>query len=713
MRFAALHTFVTYLLAALGLYALTLGGSVSLPAQLAIVAGFFGSLLTGPRLWERPGYTTVWNVLVLVILALVIARGILGEPLLGLGLEFAAFLQIAKLFYRRSARDHQQVLALAFLHLIAATILTTGIDYGFAFLGFVLVTPWMFALTHLRAEIERHYGPEEALESEHDETGVDGAEVDPRSAAKLARVLGSRKVAGWRFLAGTAGLSLPLFLVTAAFFLLFPRVGMGFLAFGQGHGRQVAGFGSNVELGGFGTIRSDPTVVLRVQPEDAPATPGDRVFRLRGTSFDRYEEGRWTRTPEPPARMLRHGRYAVLHRPPRGRNETRYRVHLDPLQEPVVFLLPHTIALRVPPRVESAMDVERRLDRSEGLDVRYQSDGVAFRYTLVVAEDAPAIPDELDEAMRERYLQLPLGQGRVRALARRLAGEGTSLERARRLEQWLKASGEMTYSLELPDVGDRDPLEVFLFDAKRGHCEYFSTALAVMLRGEGIPARNVTGFVGGRYNEYGQYYAIAQGDAHSWVEAYVDGRWRTFDPTPTAFGEASPPGLFDDLRAMFDALRTRWNEDVVGYDLRQQVSALRGVFDWFRSFRSQSSRELDADPSPEASLPTVGEQVWVWLGGALLIGLLVFGVRRWRRRGGPAESEIVAVYRQLERALARAGRPRPPGRTPREHAQQLVDEEFEHAQAVSDVTEAYLAARWGGAPADLAVLRARVRSVRG
>ena len=105
------------------------------------------------------------------------------------------------------------------------------------------------------------------------------------------------------------------------------------------------------------------------------------------------------------------------------------------------------------------------------------------------------------------------------------------------LATWLTTNKEI-YDFSFPKSGGKpNPVEHFLFDSKRGHCEFFSTTMALMLREIGIPSRNVTGFVGGTYNRFGRYYAVREGDAHSWVEAYLDDPirgWVTFDPTPTA-----------------------------------------------------------------------------------------------------------------------------------------------------------------------------------
>ncbi|MCB9604155.1 MAG: DUF3488 domain-containing protein [Sandaracinus sp.] len=699
MRFASLHTFVAYLLAGVGFLALSIGDELGVGSKVLFAAGWLTSLLVPDARRAKPRYQAAWNAVLIAYLAVALLRIFLfGEGLLALGLELSGTLQVIKLFQRRIAKDHQQIQALAFLHLVAATILSTGLEYGLVFFAYVVLVPWMFALTHLRTEIEAHYD----------------AAAEP---AAVERVLASRRIAGWRFLFATASLSIPLFLATAAFFLLFPRVGMGFLSFGDGMGRQMAGFSGEVELGGFGVIRTDPTVVLRVLPDTPDAEPSQRSFRLRGTSFDHYEDARWTRTPERPQRMSSSLGTFTLQRQSRT-NEARMQIVLDAIEPPVLFFPPGTVGLDVPPRVEGGIDVQRQLVRGRGLDVRYlDGDGLQQRYTAIFEPERPFDAATLEPEERVLYVQLPPVSERLRALARRIAGEGDDATRARRLEAWLRDSGELSYSLDQPPTEGRDPLEVFLFEAKRGHCEYFSTALAVMLRAIDVPARNVTGFVGGTFNPYGRYYAIRQGDAHSWVEAYVGDRWETFDPTPPARGELAPAdeGFFASMQALVDALRTSWDDDVVGYDLRQQVEGLRGMFRWFRRFRgSEGGVDERDEPRSESARGSSA--------GPLVVGVLVLvsvglglGLRWWmRRRRGPTASSrhpAAKLYRELDRKLVRIGRPRPPGRTPAEHAERLAAEGYAGAATVEEITSAYLASRWGEARLDVPTLRARIRSL--
>lgn len=700
MRFDRLHKTVAYLGAGLGLLALSFGGELDRGTQVLIAMAFAASWFVEGPLLDRPSYARAWNGLVVAVLVVQVARVVLGASWLGAGIEYAAFLQLSRLFHRRSAREYQHIAVLAFLHLIAGTVLTTGLSYGFVFLGFVVVTPWMLALTHLRAEIEEHYAHE---------PGTD----------HLERLLGSRRLAGPGFLLGTALLAIPLFMVTVGLFLLFPRVGMGFLSFRADTGQSVAGFGRNVELGRFGVIRDDPTVIMRVTTS-AGETPPERVdLRMRGTSFDHYDGRRWTRTPQPGDTLPRmFDRYAIV-RWPRP-TDMELGIVLDPLDEPVIFLPEGTVALSIPPRVRGGRDVGRTLVRSEGLDVRYtDADGLGLVYSAHVASDgrSPLTPLESDE--RERHLQIPDGHEEVVRLARRVtAGAATAEERVRRILSHLRASGTYEYSLEQPDVGDRPPLQAFLFDGRRGHCEYFSTAMAIMLRAVDIPARNVTGFVGGRYNRFGGYYAIRQGDAHSWVEAYVKGRWITRDPTPPARGDIRPDeGPLDGVRALFDALRTRWSTHVVDYDLRDQASTFRRAMRWlgvagFRSERNDDGPQA-RDPSTGGAVSRrLGDRVWIALLALLVVVGLGWSWRRLYRPRRPPEDRAVRLYRLLDRRMRRAGHPRNPSVTPLAHLRHLEAEGAPGTPIAREVTEAYLAARYGGEPLDAPTARRLTRAVR-
>ncbi|MGD8860233.1 MAG: transglutaminaseTgpA domain-containing protein [Myxococcales bacterium] len=695
MSFSLLHKLVAYLISGLGLWSLSLGQELSGLSLGLIFVGYVASWFAEDPIISRPRYASAWTAAVVLFLLYQLARAISTVPTLAMAIEFAAFLQISRLFNRRTAADYQQIAVLAFLHLIAATVLSTSLSYALLFVGFVIATPWMLALSHLRREIEGNYPA--------------ATDVDPQARTAIQRVLASRRVVGPSFLLGTALLSVPLFAMTLAIFVTIPRVGKGFLSFRRDTGQKVAGFGNQVELGGFGVIRDDPTVVLRVTPLPTVDEKAPRLtLRMRGTSFDRYDGRRWTRSPSTAGRLpLARPDYRVIERAPDLATDERFRIVLDHLDEPVIFLPAGTVAFSVPPRVENGRKQERRVHVARGLDVRYGSpDGLGLIYTAFVDPDGTAAVPPRPDDKAEDYLQVPPGHGRVAELARRIAGDAQApVEMANRIERFLK-EGEYQYSLKQPEVGDRLPLEVFLFEAKRGHCEYYSSAMAIMLRTLGVPTRNVTGFVGGRYNPYGGYYALRQGDAHSWVEVFSPERgWLTYDPTPATRAAMGPDqGLWADLNAIVDALRTRWTTSVVGYDLRTQVGMVRKLYRWLAQHRDRSS---DADDGVRSGDGPVDWRGVVRAGRwpALLIGLaivLLLLARIFRGKGGDggrevsrSEAQAIRLYRELERQLARRGHARPPSTTPTEHARALSESGFPESDAVRDVTDSYVQARYG------------------
>jgi hypothetical protein len=392
----------------------------------------------------------------------------------------------------------------------------------------------------------------------------------------------------------------------------------------------------------------------------------------------------------------------------------------------VVFLPSHTVALELPERFEGGQRVVQQLVRSRGLDIRYIDDGsMALVYTAYVNNHATAVDyPYLDPEDRSLYLKLPAGHERIIELAQGVTrGAAGPPEQIERIFRYLRDSGRYRYSLVQPEVGARLPLEAFLFDQKRGHCEYFSSAMAVMLRAVGVPSRNVSGFLGGVYNRYGDYYALSQSDAHSWVEAFVDGfGWVPVDPTPAAGRSAPGDGLWLTLYAALDAVRTRWLTSVVAYDLQTQVNMAYRVFRVVQRLRAAGLFSEAKDDGAVGRLSRRARALLGWsLFSAALLGVALYLWLKRRARLGPAErplsrtaSEAVKLYRELERALGRRGHARPASTTPREHARQLEQRGLPWAGQVDEVTRYYMEARYGERPlppAELARLRSIIASI--
>lgn len=690
MSFAGLHKTVAYMIAGLGLIGLSLGGELSPVVLWAFSIAYFGSYFAEGTWIRSERYSNGWTAAVVLLLLLQVARGLNDGFSLPILLEFAGFLQISRLFNRRTAVDYQQIAVIAFLHLIAATALSTSLVYAAVFFGFVIATPWMLALSHLRREIEGNY--------------PSSGQGDEAAAAAIRRVLASKRVVGAGFLVGTALLTLPLFAMTLAIFLMVPRVGKGFLSLQRDAGKKVAGFSNSVELGGFGLIRDDPTVVLRVTPlPEVPDPPQQVTLRLRGTSFDRYDGRVWHRTPSRPYPVRRSGAQYPLWRWPSEDHDAQLRIVLDHLDETVVFLPEHTIALAIPPRYVNGNETGRPVSVSGGGEVRYADDDeLGLIYTTYSTNDPrEASEPDLTPEQLTPYLTMPDGHERVIAYARELTRTATSDgAKVEMLLTRLQQSGQYKYTLDLPDVGTVPPLEAFLFTTKRGHCEYFSTALAIMARAVGVPSRNVTGFVGGSYNSYGKYYAIKQGDAHSWVEVFIAGHgWITVDPTPSGALSGRMEGVIMRLRELADALRTRWLTSVIAYDLRTQMNALRDLAQWSSQFRDQSDHNTEDDATTKigGNIPWRKLGLWVLALAAIAV---IYNMTRRRNAivGRPLSNDelaVVQLYRELERALDKRGVPRPANITPLEHARTLQTLGFPEVDHVLTITNRYMQVRYG------------------
>lgn len=730
MSFAALHKRVVYAISGLGLLALLLGGEMPPLTVALIVVGFCGSWFCEPpwiseATWRSVRLTYGLGALLAAIVAIQVVRwAALGTGVLLLLLELSAALSVTRLSIRRGATEHQQIVLLSFLHLGAATIMSRELSWAVPFVGFVLVMPWALALSHLRTEIEAHFvplgaAPKDAsgIASSADSSATVGGATDVDRDA-LARILRSRRLISGRFLAGTAALSVPMFLVTLLFFVLFPRVGMNFLAGQRDGATPLVGFDDEVTLGDVGTLTADETVVMRVVPPGlAEDPPRYRAMYLRGTSFDAYDGRSWSRTPGDPPTALRqlHDDYLIT-RSPDPANDRAYRIVLTHLDPPVVFLPHGTVALHLPPSSRTPM-MGMDLGLSSGLDVRYDAtEGLGLAYEAwvpPVGAREPVVGLSTREA--PRYLGVPEGHEDVSALAHTWTeGASTDRERAERILGHL-SRGELGYTRVMHDPGTRTPLSAFLFVHREGHCEYFASAMAIMLRAEGIPARNVTGFLGGRWNGFGGYYAVRSADAHAWVEAYLPGEgWVTFDPTPPN-GELTALSLLDRMSEIYEAIAAAWEERVVSWDLSSQRGMFRELFRWMRRARvptAPPARDAEAPPEPERRLELDAWTAPLAIAAALVsVAILVVALRRRRRVAldGPR-----LLLSDLDRALARRGRARPPSRTPLEHARALEHETFEGHREARALIDVYVAARFGDrplGPAELASLRRRARAL--
>ena len=688
-------------LAVLGVLALITSGRLQMIASSLILGGLVVALLLPDRLRQSSAIKFLGALFPVGFLLLQLARLLIGQEPIPIIVEFAAGLQIVRLATRRGAQHDHQVILLALLQLIVGTVLGSGLAYAFSLAGFLVFTPGALVLSHLRREVEGNY--------------QQGAKDRSGSPVDVPRILRSRRVISARFLLVTCVISLPIFLLTSVLFVLFPRVGFAGMKVPPVEASRVVGFSDHVNLGGVGKIRSNPQLVMRVQPLKMQGEPPLRMnFYLRGSSFDHYEKGVWQKTISERRSLSSVAEYGILSHLPGKKAEADYRIELEGIQPRILFLPAKTSAFKF--LMGEGLANEKRPRAylgSNGEIIYFQDSTDVLRYDVFLdseGENAKSAP--LDEDLAP-YLDLPDNFSvRMQALALEWAEDGSELKSAQRVQQHLRS--EYTYDLESSAGAASDPLADFLFNSKRGHCEFYSTSMVLLLRSLGIPARNVTGFGGGSYNRFGDFYGVRQGDAHSWVEAYLEGQgWTRFDPTPPGSVESfsMSSGLLTSVREFMEAAGRSWEQNVVGFDLKRQVQIVQAL----------SKAAAEAKKSTRSAFLSSSARWWYLLAPGFTIcltGIWFFFFRK-SQASQAKEAKLTMsmqrsrmLYSEVESAMVRLGYRRPAGTPPLKHARALVLQEVQSSEEFLLLTERYLQARFGSqdlSQEELQRLKERVR----
>ncbi len=687
MRFGLVHRILVDSLVALGMLSLVTTGEFSrLTAAVLVVA--LGLAFFVPWRWQDNVAWRYFGTYAPVgLLSIQLVRWSQGTGPLSIAVEFAAFLQVVRVATRRGATHDQQIITLSLLHLVAATVLGAGLAYALCFIGFVLVTPPALLLSHLRREVEGNY-----RQGARDRTGLP---VD------VPRILRSRRVISRGFVAFVCCLSIPVFLFTALLFITFPRVGLSLLMLEPSRPTRMVGFSDQVDLGRIGSLHSDPTIAMRLTYPTLPNDPPPRIaLYLRGTAFDRYQDRSWKRTQNLRNTVESFGNVFALTRYPNTQYDPSLLIDLEPIDPPVLFLPERAVGLELIPVATQVAGPQPALQFGPEGELRYarldDRRGARYRVYLDASSSNRVTPLPLED--RERYLELPPDfPDKIADLARAWASPESQPDRiAQRIQSRLRH--DYAYDLNGPSGKAHNPLEHFLFVSRRGHCEFYSTAMALMLRTLGIPTRNVTGFAGATYNRFGKFYAVRQGDAHSWVEVWLETTgWQRFDPTPSAAPPVSTrwSRWVASMRDVVEATSQRWNKHVERYDLRQQMELFSGLRRQVSTFRATAKHSR------------ISGKLW-WLLG---LPFLIWATHRyWRRRQPPTGrapvridprvDEIVRQYRILERHLEHLGIGRPASTPPLTHARSIVALGHPAAAEVLELTKIYLEVRFGGASFD-------------
>lgn len=616
MKFGLAHRIAINSLATIGIITVFACGMLKPAAIIALSVGLVAALIVSERQQQSKFYTRLVIALPIAWLVVDMVRFAMGASVLEIALEYAAVLQVIRLATRQGASHDQQIILLALLHLISGSVLGGGLVFAFSLLVFSILAPPTLVLSHLRREVEGNY-----RQGARDRTGLP---VD------VPRILRSRRVVGPSLLAFATLLSLPSLVFAITLFLFFPRVNLAWMPFGGRGNTRLIGFSDKVDLREVGTLRTNPLVALRFRVPGLVNPPDHLILRLRGTAFDTFHtDGHWDRTSAPTLPIPRSDNKFILRQP--TANALTLSIEQEALEPPVLFLPigTSTVTMLGPKRGSLFFGAEETIRYEGGTDR-------AIQYDITYA------PDSLDDRVlrdRARYLELPpTTPARIHELAAQWTLNLTDdFQKAEAIEHHL--STEYRYSLSSPSSGAPDPISHFLFQSRAGHCEFFSSSMSVMLRTIGIPSRNVTGFIGGAFNRFGGFYTVRQGDAHSWVEAYVNGHWVTFDPTPKEGAQpAARDGIGNWFADLIEAVAQRWERYVVGYDQPLQL----GVY---RTAQMVLTSEW-------------AKRIGLAIGGIIALGLLIRYGRnlrfRWQQKAsrGPSPPRHRAPLAEINRARA-------------------------------------------------------------
>jgi hypothetical protein len=306
----------------------------------------------------------------------------------------------------------------------------------------------------------------------------------------------------------------------------------------------------------------------------------------------------------------------------------------------------------------------------------------------------------------------PRLDARIAQMARQVTESAdNNYDRALLLERYLMTNYE--YTLQLPRTVPQDPLADFLFVRKRGHCEYFASSMAIMLRTLGIPSRVVNGFRTSEFNDLTSNYVIRASSAHSWVEAYFPGSgWISFDPTPGAARTATTG--WSRMLLYVDAMASFWREWVVNYDVNHQRAIGEGAMQGSRLLVERARLWVQSHYAALLNIArhaqhrvTESPKRWTALGIVLALLLLVTTnarlLLRWiqehklRRHPEEAPQRAAALwYKKMTRLMARKGWRKTPAQTPQEFLAKIQDSALR--ERVEHFTRAYEAARFGESP---------------
>lgn len=668
------------LLALIGLLSLILTNEFSFLFGVTAVAAVAASFILVLRGMTFNLSRQIWTSVNLTVLAFfIIDLTVFSQSLLTASTHFVVFLMINKLFNLRTPQDHIQLYLISFLQLLAASTYTIDVSFLISFVLYLLTATWALLLHHLTTEKSKSPGPSPS---------------------------GWSSGLNWPFFMSTNTIAIAALGFSLLLFIFIPRVGLGFFHRPHSSLIRTSGFSNIVDLGEIGSVKKDPTVIMRVQPS-RPLPEVEGIY-WQGMVYDFYDGRRWRNSFGNGRTVFSEGNrvFNLAYRQNPERAITQ-EVILEPLDTAVLFGAPHAIQVGGDfsiIRVNAMNSISLPMVPATRIDYTLTS-----MLPVLTGSDAevqtipPARP-----ALRP-YLQMPEGSDRIGQLAqdilRATSSADTVLQKITTIEKYLQTN--YRYTLDVPPPSSGMPIEDFLFRQKAGFCEHYATAMTLLLRSIGIPTRFVTGFLPGEWNEFGRYYTVRQSNAHAWVEVWFErSGWIPFDPTPPAPPDYSNSFLGWVGRSV-DSLQWWWNRYVIYFSLHDQINLANEVKEDTMKIRIEFMTRVSG----------AFDAVWAVLSSALLHPILIMlavlcgtaalfwglrhldlsegGIRApWRKRLRKVQPH--AFYYQMLDLLRAKGYPKPPTLTPQEFLPRIPAAPQPLRPVAAELTGLYYRVRFAG-----------------
>ncbi len=578
------------------------------------------------------------------------------------------FILINKIFNLQSTPDYYQLYLLTFLSILAASSLSVEIEMFYMILIYITLLVWNIASLTLLKEWKT-------------------AETSEPFPFSLFHPF---------YWGSVLAASIAAFLIAMGIFFVLPRIQLGYLSsFSSGKTQHVTGFSQTVSLGEVAQIEENKDVVMRVRVTGTEPLPAGRLY-WRGISFDDYNGRSWS-TRNPGTRFLNADAFDNFYNGNDSGDEAslvKQEFFLAPLDTRVVFGAGKIV------RIHGSFRGITRDDNGTltGMN-RPESYEVYSRFQTWPVSELRTARTRIPENIKRYYLQLPGNSSEMNRLAWSASGgASTTVDRVMAIQKYLETN--YTYSTRDLPVDAEDPVSVFLFQKKAGHCEYFATSMVLLLRHLGIPARIVNGFLEGEFNDIGDFYLVRQTDAHSWVEVYFNGVWVPFDPS-LRIAAAASPSIWSSLnfRKILDSISFFWDRYILIFSGQDQLDALSAARDKYQQIKT-TARQTAGNASNWINEVKLAWQRNRFIFGIsfVLMALALLSLRLYlrRRRKQEVSRTPILFYREMLLLLEKKGFTRSPDVTPGEFAAQLKEKVSpEYGRNILEITDLFYRARFG------------------